>query len=155
MQTRLGFTFIEILIVLAVLGLITSLATVNLQGLRERSGVRQAATDYAVILRQARTLAQRYNANVSVQLTGLSGGFASGYSLTQVRSSGSVTQTYTLPGGVRAKAATSGGETTLIYQAPYGEVVSSGLSISFESTRTSSIAVTVGAVGLTGKVVIY
>lgn len=155
MHSRAGFSLVEILIILAGMGLLMGMATVSLQGLRERTGVRQAATDYAVILRQARTLAQRYNANVTVQLTGLSGGLANGYSLTQVRSSGSVTQTYSMPSGVRAKAAVSGGETTLTYQAPYGEVVSTGLSIRFESSRNNSVGVTVGAVGLTGKVVVY
>lgn len=148
MQKRAGFTLVEILIVLAVMGIIMALATVNLQGLRERTQVRQAATDFAVLLRQARTLAQRYNANATVALT------TTGYTLTQTRSSGTVTQTYTIPTGIEAVATATGGETSITYRAPYGEVVSTGLSITFRSKRSTNLSVLVGAVGLTGKVVI-
>ena len=149
MSQRPGFSIVEILVVLAVMGLLMGIAWVNLHNLRERTVVRQGATSYAVVLKQARTLAQRYSSDVTVALT------PAGFSLTQMRSGQTVVQNYTLPTGVEALAAESGGATTVVYQPPYGEVAPTGVSISFRSKRNNSIAVVVGAVGLTGKVVQY
>ena len=66
MSTR-GFTLLEALIVLAVLGLMASLGLVRLTSLYRRSALDLAAEEVRSALHQARATAIRYNANAALR----------------------------------------------------------------------------------------
>lgn len=95
---RSGLTLVEILVVMAILGVLLAIASVNLNGARQRALVREAAASVATALLQARSEAQRYNSNVVVRLE-VDG---SVFTITQVRNGTLVSRTVRLPAGTVA-----------------------------------------------------
>lgn len=64
-----GFTLIEVLITIAIIGLTTAIAVPNLQALRRRAAVRAAANEIRAIFRSARMRAITRGANTGVKFT--------------------------------------------------------------------------------------
>ncbi|WP_027876266.1 pilus assembly FimT family protein [Meiothermus cerbereus] len=156
---RSGLTFVEILVVMAIFGILLTIAAVNLNGARQRALVREAAASVATALLQARSEAQRYNSNVVVALE--TGGTA--FTITQLRSGTPVSRTVRLPAGTLAEVP-AGGPSTVIYRAPFGVLDGGGAAFCFRlasqvapcSTATTSAPRSiVGIVGLVGKVVVF
>lgn len=65
-----GFTLIELVLVLAAVGLVSTLIVPSAANLVSETRLRLAATEMAGILRTARALAIRYSAYVAVRFTG-------------------------------------------------------------------------------------
>lgn len=145
---RRGFTLVELLMVVAIIGIITLIATFLFTRLSDRSRVRQGATELAAALRQARSDAQRYNQNVVFTLTNST-------TYTVVR--GTTTLTYKAPTATQIAIVATGVPTTVTYLAPYGEVSFTGAAPAYRVSVSSSGALpaVVGVVGVTGKVVSY
>lgn len=156
---RSGLTFVEMLVVMAILGVLLAIATVNLNGARQRALVREAAASVATALLQARSEAQRYNSNVVIALEA----DGTSFTLTQLRNGVPFVRTVRLPEGTIAQVP-SGGATTITFQAPLGILEGGGAAFCFRlisqnapcSTATTSAPRSiVGVVGLIGKVVVY
>ncbi|GAO74752.1 Tfp pilus assembly protein FimT/FimU [Meiothermus ruber] len=156
---RSGLTLVEILVVMAILGVLLAIASVNLNGARQRALVREAAASVATALLQARSEAQRYNSNVVVRLE-VDG---SVFTITQVRNGTLVSRTVRLPAGTVAFVP-AGGPNTLTYRAPFGVLEGGGAAFCFklasqnppcDTTITSMPRSIVSVVGLVGKVVVF
>lgn len=156
---RLGLTFVEMLVVMAILGVLLAIASVNLNGARQRALVREAAASVATALLQARSEAQRYNSSVVIALE--AGGTS--FTITQLRNGTPFVRTIRLPEGTIAQVP-SGGATTITYQAPLGVLEGGGAAFCFRlasqntpcSTATTSMPRSiVSVVGLIGKVVVF
>ncbi len=154
-----GLTLVEILVVMAILGVLLAIASVNLNGARQRALVREAAASVATALLQARSEAQRYNSNVVVALEG--GGTA--FTIRQVRNGSLVSRTVRLPAGTVAQVP-AGGATTLTYRAPFGVLDGGGAAFCFrlvsqdvpcDTSPTAAPRSVMGVVGLVGKVVVF
>lgn len=156
---RSGLTFVEMLVVMAILGVLLAIASVSLNAARQRALVREAAASVATALLQARSEAQRYNSNVEIALQ------ADGttFTITQVRNGAPFVRTIRLPEGTIAQVP-SGGATTITYRAPLGVLDGGGAAFCFRlasqstpcSTATTSAPRSiVSVVGLIGKVVVF
>lgn len=153
-----GLTLVEILVVMAILGILLAIASVNLNGARQRALVREAAASVATALLQARSEAQRYNSNVVVALEG-----GTAFTIRQVRNGSLVSRTVRLPAGTVAQVP-AGGATTLTYRAPFGVLDGGGAAFCFrlvsqdvpcDTSLTTAPRSVVGVVGLVGKVVVF
>ena len=151
MRTR-GFSIIEMIIALTIMGIIAAIGSVSLLGARKNSSVREGVATVAAALRQARSETQRYNADTIFAI----GSGGTSYTLTR----SGTTRTFNLPTSTYLETAIST-IPTVTYKAPYGEVAQTGAAfcVSLVAVCTNSNAfgykVNLGVVGLSGKVVIY
>ncbi|WP_457629878.1 pilus assembly FimT family protein [Oceanithermus sp.] len=140
-----GFTLIEILIVLVIMGIVAGVGYASLRGMMERSRLEAAATQVANDLIRARSYAQTKNVAASwKKLSDTSYQLSLGANLKQ----------YSLPRGIKFSGLADGSEVT--YTAPYGEVSVNGsavgaLKIVLANEKGSTTEVRV--VGVTGKVI--
>lgn len=139
---RAGFTLLEVLIVLAVLGIVFAIGFVNLRGWVLGNALREGASQVGADLERLRSNAWRHNTDGRMVI----GSGGSTYIL--VLSGSSTVQT--LPGGVTLSADNAG---DIQYNAPYGE-----LSEATPRTLTLSVAglerdEKLYLVGVTGKVI--
>lgn len=74
-----GFTMIELMVVVAILAIMASLAAPSMSGLIGQQRLKSAATDMHLALLKARTEAIKRNANVTVSPSG--GSWANGWSI--------------------------------------------------------------------------
>lgn len=110
--TRAGLGAAEILVVVAIFGVLAAIGIPSYAGAIRQAELRAAANELASELRRARSLAQRDNLNVAVTLTGGAG--------IAVRLGNGPEQRRTLQHPVNVTA-TSGG-TSVVYTAPFGEI---------------------------------
>ncbi|MHA0043557.1 pilus assembly FimT family protein [Deinococcus sp. PEB2-63] len=142
-----GFTLLEILVVIAIIGILASISVgYSIRSIRT-SQLREAATQLSSDLIQARTTAQSRSSNVAFSVPRSTP--ASTYTVAGV--------TKTLPNGVQlvctANCGTSGTTISNTYLAPFGELTSNGqvMSLTIQSGITPY---EVRLVGVTGKVMV-
>ncbi|WP_456410148.1 pilus assembly FimT family protein [Oceanithermus sp.] len=139
-MNRRGFTLLETLVVLAILGMVLSASYVLLRPMLERSRLDNATAQVATDLLRVRSYARRSNQPASwTRLDDRR------YRLDL----GGKTYEYTLPEGVTFAAPPAG--TVLRYYPPYGEFDASAETITLQDARGNSESIHV--VGVTGKVI--
>ena len=139
-----GFTLVELLLVLVIVGILVSLGSGPYLEAQRRAHLREAAVQFAADLQRARGAAQRHSQDASVTLDA----DASSYTLTL----GGVVAARRLPHGARVEVERGSG--VVSYTAPYGEV-NSALNKRFviSSARTDAVRY-VKVIGVTGKVIV-
>lgn len=140
-----GFTLLEILVVLAIVGILAGIFGVNYVQSIRRANLNEAAVNVAATLTRARSLAQRSSTDQAVSWTATT--LTAG------------TQSLTIPNGARIATAAATGYT---YTAPYGELVTpippggtepvGGLRLELVD-GSGRWKTAVDAVGVTGKVI--
>ena len=152
-QSQGGFTLLELLLVLAIIGLMLGLFGMSFVLSLRSADVRDAAAELATELRRARSVAQRGSRDVVITwLPGPDGDFTS-YRVG--------TQDHILPETVvmRCVAGCHSTEHRLTYTAPYGELsrlsgAIQGKAFTFRSRAAGVSPLSVRAVGVTGKVIV-
>ena len=140
---REGFTLLELLLVLAIIGILAALGFSNFMSAQREAQLQEATAQFATDLQRARSTAQRYNQNASVRL----GNIPSTYTLS-VNGVDTVRQ---LPHGARVVA--EGSVAVVSYTAPYGEINATSRRFVISSTRTPDVRY-IKVIGVTGKVLI-
>lgn len=155
-----GFTLLEILIVLAILGILMGIFGLSYMRSIRAAEVREGANQIAADLRAARASAQRQSQNASLRWAD---GMAALTTYSILIPSAPAAQTRTLPRGVTFRCVTNGGcpaasagVRTLTYSAPYGEMTStiSGTRFVVESQTPNIPSIEVRVVGVTGRVML-
>jgi len=144
-RRRLGFSLLEMLIVLAILGIMAGVGYASMRKMLARSQLDSAAAQVASDLRRARSFAQTKNFAAKWEKTS-----DTGYKLDL---NGTV-KTYTLPPGTKFVGVADG--TTIEYRPPYGEVKVNGSAIAaikLTIANDNGMQTEVRVVGVTGKVI--
>lgn len=159
-RTSSGFTLLEILIVLAVLGILMGIFGLSYLRSIRAAEVREGANQMAADLRSARASAQRRSQNASLTWAD---GTAALTTYSVLIPSAPAAQARTLPRGVTFRCVTGGGcpaasagVRTLTYNAPYGEMTTTinGIRFLVESQTPNIPAIEVRVVGVTGRVML-
>ena len=144
-----GFTLLEVLMVIAIVGILASALYAMSINYLSKSQLREGAVQLLTDLRQARSQAQRSSLGSVValiapypsqQYTTLWGGSA-------------LSVTHLLPSSVMVAPYTSATARSVNYAAPYGEVGGAGVVWEVSSARTSE-RLYIKTVGVTGKVML-
>ena len=149
MQQPRGFTLLEILIVLVIIGILSGIFGWNLIRNIRTAELREAANQVATDLRRSRSQAQRSSSDIVLILPNSSGDTK--YKVDAVWKN--------LPNGVRLFCKTtcgSGSTTNVTYQAPYGELGAgaTGSAYTLKSPMDSVSDLEIRIVGVTGKVIL-
>lgn len=142
-----GFTLIELMVAIAIIGILASLAAPSFSGLIASQRAKGVATDLHVALIKARSEATKRNANVT--LSPNTGGWQNGWQIYPTATATNILDNHAATNGVAISAAISGGATTVVYQNS-GRVQG---TVSFDITASSGSAsshrcVSVGLSGL-------
>lgn len=152
MLERQGFTLLELLVVMAILGILFGLVTFGYAGFVQSSRVKETSVFVAQRLVRAQTQAKRENRRWSFQVTG-AGTFRTG------PVAGTLAN-ISLPEGTQFSAATVSAAATVNYDPPYGArsgYQTNGTAVSsfvIQATANTSKTRTVKVVSLLGQVVI-
>lgn len=154
MRTRDGFTLLEILIALAILGLVAGLFSTGLVRYLQTVYVQDASSQLATDLRKARSLAQRNSQDMVISFTPGAGGKTGIYMVDG--------KTVTLPNNIQFACTFGCGTATsnqVAYQAPYGELVadsntSIGKVLTVYPGNTGLAAIEIRVMGVSGKVMV-
>ncbi|MFN4250782.1 Tfp pilus assembly protein FimT/FimU [Deinococcus sp.] len=136
-----GFTLIEVLIVMAVLGIVLAIAGNSLLGYLQSQQMREAARQVAGDLERVRSGAMRYNTEATFEII----------SSTSYRMKvNGASETVTLPASTQITSTPANAKLT--YSAPYSELTSAQATIVVKRTGSTK-QTTLRTVGVTGKVV--
>ncbi|MFD2608375.1 Tfp pilus assembly protein FimT/FimU [Deinococcus taklimakanensis] len=143
-----GLTLLEMLVVLAILGIIAGIFYMNLMNSIRQQDVRNAAYQLVTDLRRARTDAQKTGQPVTVRIVNSTSSYAR-----QV--AGAAEQTRTLERGVTVQSTGAAASSLAVtYQPPYGTLAATGTTWRVQSPANPNIRQFVKIVGVTGKVMI-
>ncbi len=143
MRHAQGFTLLELLFVLVILGVLASLGFSTLMEARGRAQLEEATVQFAADVQRARSTAQRHNRSASIAL----GEELGRYTLTL----NDVTHERRLPHDAQVSVEHGSGSVT--YSAPFGEVNALSRRFTIASARTERVRY-VKVIGVTGKVII-
>lgn len=136
-----GFTLIEVLIVMAVLGIVLAIAGNSLLGYLQSQQMREAARQVAGDLERVRSGAMRYNRDATFEIIS---------STTYKMTVNGASQTVTLPSSTLLTSTPANAKLT--YSAPYSELSSAQATIVVKRVGSTK-QTTLRTVGVTGKVV--
>ncbi len=143
MQENKGFSLLELLLVVAIIGILGAVVTTTFTGATRRAQVSEASAQLAADLQRARSSAQRFNQSAVLKITTTT---ATTYTLTL---GSQPTITRTLPTNTQVVVTAP---LTLTYSAPFGEMSPmTGATLTARS-KTGSEARAVRVLGVTGKV---
>lgn len=165
-MNRLGFTLIEILIVIAIIGILASIGIVNYTRWRASTAVMEGAQQFAQAVSRTRTEAKRANAcrqlslvaytdtNAQYQVKEYSGPDCPTTTATLLR-----TRTYTMPPGTRIVRTNSSGAVStaaapINFKPPYGTTDSSPDNFEVRWNASTTISRKLRVTSIFGKVVI-
>jgi type II secretory pathway pseudopilin PulG len=159
MQTRIqGFTILELLIIIVIVGILTALAFGSVNAGKASRELREGQTNFSQALERARTLVKRYNYNYLLTIATdkksftLSARNAAGAAVT----SSAPDVSGTLPSSVTLElpTGTTADLTKVLFKAPFAGIQTGGAPICFLlKSTTSSLQTAIDLVGVTGKVV--
>jgi len=141
-----GISLLELLIVLAVLGILLGVGFVSLRSYQESLAIREAATQVATELLSIRQQARRQSVNFTFQATASSSTYKAGRTSDLASLADKA-----LPRGVVFQSVPSGGG-SITFIAPYGIV--SAPNRTFRLRGPGNRVLEVHIVGSTGKVVV-
>ncbi|WP_135229173.1 pilus assembly FimT family protein [Deinococcus fonticola] len=146
-----AFTLVEILIVLAIIGILAGIFGWNVISSIRKAELREAANQVASDFRRARSQAQRGSADVAIDWTLDTNGNITAYSVAG--------QSRPVVNKVSMSCTTGCGSGSSItnkvtYTAPYGELGATGNVFTLRSPMTSLPSIEVRIVGVTGKVIV-
>jgi prepilin-type N-terminal cleavage/methylation domain-containing protein len=149
-KARAGFTLIEMLIVIAVIGVLLAVGIPNIIRENRITAVRQVATQLQADLEELRSKAIRFNRNATFT-------FGTNSYIRQVPSSetgGYTSAIRTVQPGLSVAYVGDTGGGTFVYEAPIAQIVPAirGFRVSFNSDP--SVQLFVKVIGVTGKAVI-
>ncbi len=163
---RQGFTLIEVLIVIAIIGILAAIGIVNLSRWRATSAVMEGAQQFAQAVSKTRTEAKRTNACRQISLAAYTDSNTqyqvkeySGAECSTATGTVPPTRTYTMPPGTRLVRTNSTGavSTTAVlisFRPPYGTTDSSPDNFEVRWTANTDIRRTLRITSIFGKVVI-
>lgn len=140
-----GFSLLELLLVIAIIGVVSAFGLSSFRAESERARINQAAAQVVADLQRARSASQRYNQDASFSINATT---TDKYELVI----GGVTSKRTLPTGAQLSAANA---FTLKYSAPFGEVrdaIPSTITVKLAGRDTKPRYIKV--LGVTGKVIL-
>jgi prepilin-type N-terminal cleavage/methylation domain-containing protein len=153
-----GFTLIEALVVIAILGIITALAAGSVTAGRDQRAVKEGQTTFAQSIERVRSLVRRFGYNYKLTIAADN----KSYSFTaQTLSGTAVTNSApdikgVMPSTTKLQLGTGStfDITKPIYLAPFSRLGTGTIPICFEILSTSSsLKTAIDLVGVTGKVV--
>ncbi len=122
---RRGFTLIEVLIVVAIIGIVSAMILVTFSGQRQTRNMERAANEVQAALREAQNYALSGRAGTINENNSYYGiNFTAGAAYSLVSSSGTISS-YSLKNGITASAASS-----VRFMLPRGEVYIGGSALS-------------------------
>lgn len=142
-RAQAGFTLLELLMVIAVLGLVGGMFTYTMMRSLKRGELRDAAYQMVTDLRRTRANAQKTGLASTLTLS-------AGQTTYTTQTVGSAPVNYTLPHAVKAVAARGG--LSVRYQPPFGTIDTTGNIWALQNAMGMTLYVKV--VGLTGKVML-
>lgn len=157
-----GFTLLEILVVLAIIGILAGIFGWNLIRSIRSAELREATAQVATDLRRARSQAQRGSADITISWTPDGAGKVTAYTV-------GTAAALALPNGVSmrctsgctapASAPAGANYNSLTYTAPYGELATqngaiNGKKFTLSSPATGVTPLEIRVVGVTGKVIV-
>ena len=145
MTRKQGFTLLELLLVLVVVGILAALGFSTFIGAQRNAQLQEAVTQFATDLQRARSAAQRDNQNAGVALLTED---PSSYTLTI----DGKTTVRKMPHGTQVQMVGQRGD-SVTYRAPYGEIGIGDTSFAVSSARVDKVR-RVRVIGVTGKVVL-
>ena len=137
-----GFSLIELLIVIAIMGILAAMGTALQQRAVQRARIQSATAQLAADLERARSSAQKSNTSASLSVASTT---AHSYSLTL---NGQAT-TIDLPSQTQVQVAAP---LSITYTAPFGEVATTAM-FTVRAVGSSLPPLYVKVIGVTGKVV--
>ncbi len=149
-RAKNGFTLIEMLIVLAIIGIISSVAIINFIRESRVSALRQVAVQLQSDLENARSSSIRFNQDASINIIN-----ASSYSFTVPTDQlvGSVRQTRTVTRNLAPFGVTYTGGDDVTYQSPFGQR-NSAVPLTPFVFSIQGITYRVKVIGVTGKAIL-
>ena len=152
-RIALGFTLVELLAVLAIIGIVTAVIVAFSADSYRKTQLRDGATQLVADLNRARAQAQRTSSDSVVTLTTAAVGSPDANYATQWAGATTATNK-ALPAPIRVAPYNSTYSLGAIrYSAPYGEVTATGILWEVSSLSTTS-KLYIKAVGVTGKVML-
>lgn len=147
MRSENGFTLLELLIVISIIGIIAAVLFTNLMRSIRSAEVRDAANQVVADLRRARSQAQRGSDTFTLILPGASGGKT--YTVSGVSK--------TIPNTMTISCRSNCGSATTVavnYSAPYGEMNDPGKIFAIRSSYSGVSGFDIKIFGVTGKIVL-
>ncbi|WP_291426073.1 prepilin-type N-terminal cleavage/methylation domain-containing protein [Deinococcus sp.] len=142
-----GFTIVELLVVISIIGIMVLVFTLNLLSSYRGVQLRDAATQIASDLKKARSNSQKISTQISITMPGTNGG-----ATYTVGSSPAVT----LANGIMIYCKTNCNPSsgTFAYQAPYGVIMPVGSVFTIRSPYGNVAPLELRLSGVTGKPII-
>ncbi|WP_309571802.1 prepilin-type N-terminal cleavage/methylation domain-containing protein [Deinococcus sp.] len=155
-MTIQGFSLIELLIVLAILGILLALSLFNYAKWRANSAVREGAQEFTRAITQTRTGSKRLNVCQEVKLAASSGATSltvSTFGGTVCTGSSVAGPAFTMPPNVTISVS-GGSANSVIFKPPYGTTSAVDKTFTVQWVSDPSIVKTVRVTGLFGKVIV-